>query len=127
MMRRRRRGAGFELPALLVLPEVTVGDGSEGEIFVEIGPRQAERGNVDVVGLGGGSSSQTRISSDRKESFHAACGANNDVPIQKGSGFARVRKGAYAASFITASLIEEERRAGDVGFREKLNKEGRGS
>jgi hypothetical protein len=56
----------------LALAVVALSDAADGKILVEIGPVKAEGGKLDVVQLGRGGVSQTRILRDGKTELRAA-------------------------------------------------------
>ncbi len=79
-----------------MLAEVAVVQPAEGEIFVEIGPVEAERGEFDAVELGGRAAREPRILRDGETEFDAARHHDNDEAVLMKSAVGGVSQGVHA-------------------------------
>ena len=83
---------------LLILSEVSFSDPSERKIFIKIGPVKAERGNLNIVQLVGGTLRQSRISRYGKAHFEATLHADYNVSVNEGCGSRGINQCAHATS-----------------------------
>ena len=79
-----------------MLPEVAIEEAAEGEVFIEVGPVEAERGKLDAVELGRRAAHKARVLCDGETDFHAAGHLDHDeaVPMEGAAG--GVSQGVHA-------------------------------
>ena len=80
-----------------MLAIVAFHDPAQGKVFVEIGPVEAEGGDLDVVKLLLGAQGQTWILRHRETNFNAASHPDEDVPRLVRRSQHAVSQGAHAS------------------------------
>ena len=88
--------AGRSGSVVLVRPEVTLRDATEGEVFGEIGPMETEGSEFDGVELGGRAAGEARIFRDGEAEFHAARHDDDDRAVEVEGALGGVSQGVHA-------------------------------
>lgn len=79
-----------------MLAEIAVEEAAEGEILVEIGPMEAERGQFDAVELGGSAAGEARVFRDGETEFDAALHSDDDLAVEVKGADGGVSQGVHA-------------------------------